>query len=424
MDRDAIAIRIGDGDKYVVTLGEVLDAYNSQLQGFAQYGLEPPTEETEINSIVDYGAESLANAQIILYHAEQMGIALEQADEDEIDANLEDEMNYYLDNFRQQAQSEGAEDVDARAEEIFCTELQNAGLDLDVAGYRDYVRGFYVKDALISKVEAAVKEAVELTDEDAKAYYDNLIEVQTAEYAEAPEKYLDDEESYEKFGGDPIVVVPEGYLRVRTITISPEEAIDERYTTLRNDMSALEAEYGKLSLESASLNAARLAEIKTEYDAKKTEADALFETHIESARKKAELAVAALSENNDFGDVLEMFGEDDLYKTYPSFAITGLLMQKGIASSTWPQAVVDAVDALKPGEHSGIIRIDDMFYIVELVGEEPAGIVPYEDIEEDVRAVATVDAANEAWNAQQQAWRDDTSIVHFYEDVYRVIGKQ
>lgn len=422
-DRDAIAIRIGEGDDYTVKKGDLIDAYNSQLQTYAQYGMPTPTDEAEINSLIDYAAEALAGTQIILYQAAEMGIELEKADQDAIDADLEDEINYYLDNFKAQAESEGAEDIDARAEEIFCEELQNAGLDLDVAGYRAYVREFYVQSALMTKVEEAVKATVTVSEDDAKAYYEELVEVQSGEYAEAVDKYLDDQESYEKFGGDPIVVVPEGFVRVRTITVSPAEELDASYTTLKSEMTALEAEFGKLSLQDAKAGAARLAEIKTEYAAKRTEADAAYEAYISGARGKAELALTALKEGNAFTDVLEMFGEDDVYTTYPSFVSTGLLMQKGVASSTWPQALVDAVAALKPGEYSGIIQVDDMFYIVELVGDELAGTVAYEDVEEDIRAAAAALAAEDAWAAQQQAWRDDKSTVHFYEDVYRGIGK-
>lgn len=423
-DNDAIAISIGDG-KYTVTRGEVQQTYENMIAQYSAFGMSAPTAEADIESMQDSVASMLAADKMLQYEAELMGITLDQEAQDGVDATVEEEMSRITADFKAQAESEGAEDADARAVEIFNEQLQLAGLDMDMEGYREQVRDIVTQEALSAALEKKIKSAVTATSEEAKTYYDDLLASQKETYAEHPEYYLDDQESYEKFGGDPVLVTPEGYIRVRTITIVPEGTLGEDYTTLTTEMGALEAEYGKLTLTNATANAARIAEIKTEYAAKKTEADKLYADYIKDASDKADEAYQALVDGKAFDETLKTYSTDELYTTYPSFVNTGLLMQKGVASSTWPQALVDAADTLAVGAYSKVIFVEDKnaYYIIELVGDEPAGEAPYGDVEEEMTRLAADSAAETLWQEKQEEWLADPAVVTYHEEVYRDVGK-
>ena len=419
--RDEIAINVGD--KWTITRGEVEDMYNNMLTQYSYFGMPAPTEDADIESLQDMAVEMLVSERVQMYQAELMGIVADKAMSDQIDADTEDEFETVRSTFRDQAVAEGAQDVDARTEEIFNEQLTAAGLDMDMRGYHDFIREQLEKEAIVNALSEKVKGEVTVTDDEIRDYYDNLLAAQKEAYASAPEEYLSDAESYEKLGGDPVLVAPEGYIRVRTITISPAEELSADHETLSTELGTLEAEFGNLSLTDATANAKRIAEIRAEYAAKRAEADKLYETYIAAAREKADKAYAELQSGKSFTDVLATYGEDSVYTDYPLFATEGLLMQKGIVSSTWPEAVVTAVSKLKQGAYTPVINVDDMFYIAELVGPEEAGEVAFEDVQEEMQRLAQSSKAEDYWKEKLEGWVADDKVVVYHEDVYRDIGK-
>ncbi|MEG1524846.1 MAG: peptidyl-prolyl cis-trans isomerase [Clostridia bacterium] len=418
---EAIAVKIGD--QYSITKAEIAETYDAMLQQYSAYGMPAPTAAADIESMQDSVVDMLVTKKLNAYQAELMGIKLDEEVKNGVDADVEDEMAYYMDMFRSQAETEGAADVAARTEEIFKEQLASAGLDMDMSGYREYIREELTKEALSKALETKVKADVSVTDEEVQTYFDDLLATQKETYAKTPANYLDDEEGYEKYGGDPVLTTPEGFVRVKTITVSPAEELSADHATLMTAIEKLEAEYGKLSLDNVSANAARIKEIVTEYKAKKAEADALFETYISAARAKAEKAAAALKEGKPFDEVLKEYGEDDLYTTYPIFATEGILMQKGAESEAWDPKLVEAVGKLKVGEYTDLINLDDMFYICQLVGDEPTGEKSFNDVKEDIKVQALEQKAEAYWGEQQESWLNDPKLVTYFEDVYRSIGK-
>jgi hypothetical protein len=121
--------------------------------------------------------------------------------------------------------------------------------------------------------------------------------------------------------------------------------------------------------------------------------------------------------------VLKQYGEDTMYTDYPSFVDTGLLMYIGGEDTTWNSELVKAVGLLKDGEHTAVILVDDVFYILQLVGSEPAGELSLTDAHDAVKAAVVAKNADTAWNTQLETWENDTKIVTYFEDVYRSIGK-
>ena len=92
--------------------------------------------------------------------------------------------------------------------------------------------------------------------------------------------------------------------------------------------------------------------------------------------------------------------------------------------STWDEKLVAAVGLLKAGEYSAIIQVDDTFYIVQLVGDEPAGVKTLADAHDAIKAAITSKNADALWDTTLSGWENDTTITKYFEDVYRDIGKQ
>lgn len=437
---DAIAVKIGDN--FTITKGDISDEYDYMVSMYTAYGMTAPTADEDVEAMQDSVISNLVADKIQLYEAQVLGVTLSDEQTAEVEAQVEDQMTYYTDAFRSQAESEGATDVEARALEIFQEQLDAAGMDMDVDGFRAYMTEQYTNEALKTALKDEVTKDVTATDEEIQSYYDDLLASQKDTYTTTPSDFGLAAEDYQENGGDPMLYTPEGYVRVRSIAISPAGEISSDYTTLKDELTTLESQYGaaalaaladKYAAQGADATATGInvtisdieggADIVSDYLTKKAAADALYEEYIKDAREKANEAFASLEAGTSFTDVLNQYGEDTMYTDYPSFVDTGLLMYVGGDDTVWDPELVKAVGLLKDGEYSAIIQVDDMFYILQLVGSEPAGELSLTDAYDAVKAAVVAKNADTAWDTQLETWQNDTSLVTYYEDVYRDIGK-
>ena len=439
-DRNEVAVKIGEN--YSVTKGDIVDQYNYLVSMYTAYGMSAPTTDEDIEAMQDDVISSLVSDKIQLYEADTLGVMLTDEEKANVAAQVEEQMGYYIDNFRSQAQSEGATDIESRTLEIFQEQLDAAGMDMDVEGFRTYMENEYLNEALKTALKAQVTKDVTATDDEIQTYYDDLLASQKESYTTSPADYGIAAENYQMDEGDPMLYTPEGYVRIRSISISPEGVVSDDYTKLKDEMSDIEVQYGAAALAAladkyaakgatssdTSINVTTSeieggAALVSDYVSKKAAADALYEEYIKDARDKANEAYASLEAGTSFEDVLKQYGEDTMYTSYPTFVDTGLLMYIGGEDTTWDAALVEAVGLLKAGEHTAVIQIDDMFYILQLVGNEPAGDKSLTDVYDEVKAAVVGQNADSAWNAQLDAWENDTTIATYYESVFRDIGK-
>ena len=438
--RDEVAVKIGDN--YTITKGDIMDEYDYMVSMYSAYGMSAPTADADVEAMQDSVISTLVADKIQLYEANLLGAALTDEQTAEVTKQVEDQMSYYTDSFRSQAQSEGATDVEARTLEIFQEQLDAAGMDMDVDGFRAYMTEQYTNAALKDALKAMVTKDITATDEEIQTYYTDLLKSQKDSYTTTPADFGAAAEDYQKNGGDPMLYTPEGYVRVRSISISPAGEVSADYTTLKDELTTLEAQYGaaalaaladKYTAQGAAATDTGInvtvndieggAAIVSDYLTKKAAADALYEEYIKDAREKANEAYASLEAGTSFEDVLKQYGEDTMYTDYPSFVDTGLLMYIGGEDTTWNSELVKAVGLLKDGEHTAVILVDDVFYILQLVGSEPAGELSLTDAHDAVKAAVVAKNADTAWNTQLETWENDTKIVTYFEDVYRSIGK-
>ena len=439
-DRDTVAVKIGD--KYTVTKGEITDQYDYMVSMYSAYGMSAPSADEDIEAMQDSVIASLVTEQLKLYQADQLGIVLTDEQKAAVEKQVDDQMTAYTESFREQATSEGAADVEARTLEIFQEQIDAAGMELDIDGFRNFMLEGYTDEAVKEALKAEITKDVTATDEEIQTYYDDLLASQKESYTATPADFGYTAEDFQMNGGDPLLYTPEGYVRVRSISIAPTEEISADYTALLDELTALEAQYGAAALAAladkytaqgaessdTSINVTTGdieggAEIVSDYITKKAAADALYEEFIKDARDKANEALASLEAGTSFEDVLEKYNEDTLYTQYPVFVDTGLLMYVGGADESWNEELVKAVGLLKDGEHTAIILADDVFYILQLVGSEPAGERSLTDSYDAVKAAVLTQNSDTLWNTQLDTWLADKSIVTYMEDVYRSIGK-
>ena len=438
--RDEIAVKVGD--EYTITKGEIMDEYNYMVSMYSAYGMSAPTADADVEAMQDSVISTLVADKIQLYEAKLMNIVLSDEKKAEVEKQVEDQMTYYTDSFRAQAQSEGATDVEARTKEIFQEQLDSAGMEMDVDGFRAYMADQYTNAALKEALKAEVTKDITATDEEVQTYYNDLLKSQKDSYTTTPADFGAAAEDYQKNGGDPMLYTPEGYVRVRSISISPKGEVSADYTTMKDELTTLEAQYGaaalaaladKYTAQGAAATDTGInvtvndieggAAIISDYLTKKAAADALYEAFIKDAREKADEAYAALEAGTSFEDVLKQYGEDTMYTDYPTFVDTGLLMYIGGEDTTWNAELVKAIGLLKDGEHTAVIKVDDVFYILQLVGTESAGELSLTDSHDAVKAAAIAKSADTAWNTQLETWQNDKKIVMYFEDIYRAIGK-
>lgn len=441
-DEELAQAAVKIGDKYTITKGDILDEYNYMVQMYTYYGMGAPSTDEAIEQMQDSVIATLVSDKIQLYEADLLGVTLSDEEAADVQKQVEDQMSYYMETFRSQAQSEGASDVEARTLEIFQEQLDSAGMAMDVDGFRAYITDRYTEEALKTALKAQVTKDVTATDEEIQTYYDATLASQKDAYTTTPADYGYSAEDYQMNGGDPILYTPEGYVRVRSISISPEGDVSDEYTSLQTELTDLEAQYGAAALAaladkyaakgasssdtSISVTTSEIengASIVSDYVTKKAAADALYEDYIKDAREKANEAYASLQAGTSFEDVLKTYGEDTMYTDYPAFVETGLTMYIGGEDTSWDAALVQAVGLLKAGEYTPVIQVGDMFYILQLVGDEPAGERSLTDAYDDVKAAVVATNADTAWAAQLDAWQNDTSIATYFEDIYRDIGK-
>lgn len=414
---DTVVAEIGDRK---ITRAELISAYDSMISMYTYYGMEAPTEESEIAENRDAALNSLVSAQIMLYQADLMGLSeLSQEDEAAAQNEYAAELEDLYETFYTYAEDEGAEDPEARTLEMINEALTENGWDMNYDEYKVWLLSEIRNEKVLLKLEEKIKGEVTLSDGDTLAQYDALVAQEAETYAQYPEDYLTNCENYEMFGGTPCAIVPEGYLRVKVIGMAPETEIDGETLEKESQMAALEGEYGKLVLKGE--DPARQKQIAGEYQALSAAVAAAKEAFMADTRTRAEEAIKKLENGASFDDILVEYGDDTAYLTYETIGEKGrLLYTKG--DDGWAQAIHDAVATLQPGEYSSILEDENTLFIVQLVGEETPGTKTFEELEASLRGAALEAAQEEAWLTQQDAWAADTSMVTYYPEHYQDVG--
>ena len=244
---------------------------------------------------------SLIQTKVSEYQAKKQGFATPNAEDQK---KIDDEVNKYMtewqDAAKQQAEAEKASNsslnVDTRTNELFkSTVKQYLGKEMDQAAAKKWLIDYFTPTYLINEFQANFNSKITVTDDEIKAAYDKQLATDKTDLTSTPSDYGTKQVSYEQYVADqaaspsaltdteantvtlPPLTVPEGYVRVKVIKITPEQELGTDYTDKTAKMSDLESQIGKLSTTTAdqTANAAKIADLQSQYSAVKAEADKL-----------------------------------------------------------------------------------------------------------------------------------------------------
>lgn len=128
---------------------------------------------------------------------------------------------------------------------------------------------------------------------------------------------------------------------------------------------------------------------------------------------------AKLDAGEDFETLLAEYGTDPGMKEEAN--ANGYLVGEGASYAT---AFIDAALALKKeGDVSEPVKSDYGYHIIKRMADEPARVIPYEEIQADFDAYIQSTEQETFYNGIVEEWMDDATLVTRYPENYRSIGK-
>ncbi|MDR0841104.1 MAG: peptidyl-prolyl cis-trans isomerase [Christensenellaceae bacterium] len=415
-DRDAAVVTVGDE---TVTMGDYIDMFDSYASYYSAYGYNVAESTESLNEFQDFIIDILAEEKIIAYQARQSGLtALTDAQLKEVEAAAAGEIAAFAEGYREQAQSEAAQDssvdVEARIKELVAAESEYyTGKTMSYDEFEQWILENFIKSEIGELFREMVLQDVTVTDDALAAWYADALEQDTQAYTESGGAYKDNEEAFELYGGTPVTYVPEGYSRVLHILVLPQDDPSAEYDEKVTSMEALQSEYKELSFDAAvnGANDARLSEILKEYKALQAEVETLENARFTSARTKADDAYAKLKAGNDFAAIMKEYTEDNAMIDNETISKKGLLISNSYESETdWSPEVKTAFAALKPGAYSAVVQDSEGCHILYYLGDEPAGAVPMAGIAAGIRELLLGDLQQTEWASMLETWRNDGSV--------------
>lgn len=414
------------GDK-TLTYGEFAAAFEMYKVMWENYGYNMTGTREDLETFQDSILDMLVGTLAVIHHGEELGILdLNEEQQAELQKKVDDEITYIYDYYTDIAEEEGAEDIDARVEQLIAEEAEYYAAGMTVEEYLDYIEKSVKESYFTEIVKDAMLADFEVTDADVEEWYNKAVEDEKSVYDEDPGAFKDSMEYYEIYGGEPVTYVPEGYSRVMHILVTFGETTDE-YEELEKKMEELALEYGRLSLEDMAAgtdgNAARLAEIAAEYNGFADEYAQMQDELFGEAKAKIEAAYAELEGGKAFADVMKEYTEDADFTSYDIFMEKGMLISENESYVDWSDSIKEKFFALSVGEYSEIFRDDDGYHILYYFADEKPGAVAVDSIREAIIESLGNVLRDEEWAAITEAWLDDDSVV-IYRELIRQIGTE
>lgn len=417
LDRTLPAIELGT---HVTTVGDVQDAYDYFMSYMSYYGMEVPTEDSEIAEYVNMVLEQALSSMVLPWKAEELGMALTAEDDDEIDEEVEENRALIIEDYEEYAREQLGED--ATDEEVNAYALET--IETDVQSYygmsfEEYLRSYRQElesDKLTEKLEEYFYTTVSLADGEAEEWFNEQLATQQTALAEDPFYYRTTQEAYESEESlIPALTAPEGFTRVQIIRLALSEEDQTTYDSNLNAMATLEAEYGKLLLSGE--NPDRQAEIETEYAALK----AANEELMNGLKTKGENALSEIADGKDFGLVMQGYSSD--VPTDNEMAFGKLLYTLG-EDSNFETALYTQAVSMASGEVSGLIENGGVYYILKRGDDIVAGDRTFADFQEACETAALTEKQNSEWSTAQDSWYTEAqNAAVYHEDNYALVGR-
>lgn len=424
---EAVAIELGD---IKITAGEINESYNYYMSMLENYYGSVPTDDASIKEYRDMAISELIGYHVAEWKAKSLGVSLdadrEAAIEAEADEEIESMRNSFIVDYAvyYAGASEDVEDVseltqeqiDAALQQIADEITQYLGADYTFDRYLAEQHSTLVNDRRVQALTDALKQSqfadFTLTDAQTDAWYEETLKKQQEAFDADPLSYRTQLSDYLSGTNDePVLYLPEGFVKVRLISIAPESERDLKADENRAKMAELEQEYGALALNES--DSPRQEMIRMEYAALKAENERLEEAYLGTARDLINEAYEALEEEMSFEDVMKIYNANG-----PEEA----MLYVADADTAYGE-LCDYAKDLPVGTYSEPLLIDDVYYIIMRVETPKAGAVDRAEIEEEIRTAATAATLETEWSALYGEWEkeaEQTAVRH--EETYAAVG--
>jgi|GEM_PF-263272 len=217
-------LKVGDMN---IGVNAYYNNYNYLAQVYSMYGLYNVSTPEAFKRMQDQVFDNLINNALPVVVAKQNGVTLTEEEEAQVQADFKEQIDQMIAQYASQV-DESITDEDAKyaeEEKLFKAALKSSGWNYNtyLKMIEDDVRGA----AIGNKYMESLYSGVNVTEEDAKAYYDEQLAAKKAEYAETPAQFYTDY-SNAISGSDTVGVltVPEGYRFCKHILIKKAEEGD------------------------------------------------------------------------------------------------------------------------------------------------------------------------------------------------------
>ena len=400
-----------------ITQADVMASFSSQYnymsQLYSMYGINVSSDLTGNveQTVVEEAVRNVAIAKQI----EARGLKLDDDKLAEVQAEADEHYKEAYDSFYANATGENDE---VRAKQ---TEYNMA-----VNGYtKEALYNMELASANTDLVEQAVRDEItEVTDEELKAAYDAKVEEDETTYANGAgfESAMSSEDTV-------VCWIPEGYRTVKHILVVPDSDTLSAYTTARSAYESAQSNLDSLRSELDALNSAdeeeadedeeededaeapRTAEeIQADIDAAeaslkslKADMDKAAEDCLAAVKDKTDEIYAKLEAGEDFGALIDEYGEDPGMKNEPS-KTRGYYVSA--TSANWDKSFTEGAMALESvGDYTTTPVVGKSgVHIIRYESDATAGAVPFEDVKEALYDSTLENMRSEHYNSELESW--------------------
>lgn len=315
--------------------------------------------------------EQLVNEEALYQQAEEDGL-VDNSDEhrDEVRKEIEDELKTQLDSYKEQYETE------EEAQKAYDDYVKENGYDDMDARIDDSIRQTAINDEY-----KKITDPITVSDDEAKEYYEEQVEVQKEAIDEDPSSYSLYTSQGENFYN------PEGSVYVKNLLISLPDDVQSEISSLRSSGDT-EA------------------------------ADELLDEELAKIKPEADAALARANAGEDFDALLEELGTDPGMTQEPA-KTTGYMVYEG---SNYVEPFEEAsLKLTTDGQLSPLVATDFGYHIIERVSDA-SGAVPFDDVKDSIIESETSDKQSEAYQNFLDELKEKMNIV-LYTDRLEVFNR-
>lgn len=387
---------VAEFDGGVITAEEAMEQFEYISYMYSSYGYSVQGYEDTIKGDI---LTSMVEDAIVKHMGRELGFYdLDEDTKAELMASAQEDLDGYIENYRSQFESDevGEETIIQATTEY----LAQNGITLDGL-YEDNLE-FHVSDQVFEHVAAGI----EVTEEDVKAKYDELVGQDQIAYAAGSQAY-----EAALLSGTAIYWHPVGYRNVRQVLVKFDDDQSARYSELDGLITSLNDELTTaLDTENAEEGARSAGEINEELKAAEADMEALYaelQPTVDEVYAKFEEGVSIDELISTYGGDPGSINEDGTTNTYAVSA----------GSTSYDPAFRDAAMSIENvGELAEPSKGMYGIYIIYYDSDVVSGAVAYETVKDDIYNTALDDARNTAYTEQVEAWKTELNVVTYPEN--------